>query len=97
MLTIQVKGLERATNFIFRKIDKLVSRVSQDTLAKAISVTPVRSGRAKKSWRQIKKGRRSFEVVNNVPYARRLDEGYSKQAPRGITRPASKAIARKYK
>ena len=46
------------------------------------SVTPERSGNAK----------RNTHVVRNVieadyPYAQRLDQGYSKQAPDGMTKP----------
>jgi len=31
----------------------------------------------------------------NYPYAKRLDEGYSKQAPRGMTRPLREWLRRK--
>ena len=97
MIKVRVKGLDKATKKIFDHIDDVVARVSQDTIAEAKRITPVRSGRAKRSWKKVKTGKYSFEVVNRVPYAERLDAGYSKQAPRGITRPASKAVARKYR
>tara|TARA_A200000159_G_scaffold116891_1_gene110413 strand:+ start:372 stop:665 length:294 start_codon:yes stop_codon:yes gene_type:complete len=97
MISIQVKGVEKAGRAIFKKLDDLVSKVSRDAFAEAKRITPVQSGRAKKSWRLENKGKFSTEVVNRVPYAARLDEGYSKKAPRGITRPASKAVAKRYR
>lgn len=97
MISVRVKGTDKATKKIFKQIDDLVARVSTDTFDEARRITPVRSGRAKRSWKKQRKGRYGFSVMNKVPYAERLDAGYSKQAPRGITRPASKAVARKYK
>jgi hypothetical protein len=44
--------------------------------------TPVASGNARK--KTIKKGNK---IVSNYAYAGRLNEGYSKQAPQGFTKP----------
>ena len=44
--------------------------------------TPVASGNARN--KTIKKGNK---IVSNYAYAGRLNEGYSKQAPKGFTKP----------
>ena len=75
MLRVEVKGVEGAGKAIFKKLDNLVRNVSRDALAQAQRITPVRSGRAKRSWRLEKKGTYSTEVINRVPYAARLDKG----------------------
>lgn len=97
MIKVQVKGLDKATRKIFEGIEDLVARVSTDMLSESKRITPERSGRAKRSWRRERRGKYNVNVTNPVPYAERLDAGYSKQAPGGITRPASRKIAGKYK
>ena len=44
--------------------------------------TPVRSGNARRNTEL-----RRDEIQANYPYATRLDEGYSKQRPKGMTEP----------
>jgi hypothetical protein len=51
------------------------------------SVTPIRSGNARRKTK--KEGKR---IVADYPYAQRLEEGYSKQAPKGMTEPTIDAI-----
>jgi len=97
MLSVRVTGTNKAAKGIFKSLENLVERVSKDAFGKSKSITPVRSGRAKKAWKLEKRNKFNVEVVNRVPYASRLNKGYSSQAPRGITRPASKAVARKYR
>lgn len=54
------------------------------------SITPIRSGNARR--RTQLKGR---TIDANYPYAQRLDEGYSDQAPQGMTEPTTKWIQRR--
>lgn len=49
--------------------------------------TPVDTGRARKSTVL-----RDNEIQAQYPYAQRLDKGYSKQAPDGMTKPTEKYI-----
>lgn len=44
--------------------------------------TPVASGNAKRKTTKTSQG-----IKANYPYAGRLDEGYSKKSPKGMTRP----------
>jgi hypothetical protein len=48
-------------------------------------VTPKRSGNARKRTRTTQR-----EIIAEYPYANRLDNGYSKQAPDGMTTPSVK-------
>lgn len=51
--------------------------------------TPIRSGRARRNTRL-----QGNEIVANYPYAQKLDEGYSKQAPEGMSKPTLEYIQR---
>ena len=95
MFSIRVKGLKKVADSVFHALSDTVTRASTDALAEAKRITPVRSGRAKRAWKLQKAGKFNASAVNAVPYAARLDGGYSKQAPRGMTRPASRTTARK--
>jgi hypothetical protein len=49
--------------------------------------TPVRTGYAKQHTT-----RTANEIDAAYPYAKRLDEGYSKQSPKGMVEPAIQAV-----
>jgi hypothetical protein len=82
------KGLEQA-------IGQLIDRVQKHTFESARSNTPVRSGRARDSWNQ-RRTARGFEVKNAVPYIDQLEKGRSKQAPKGIIKPTTRSVDRRY-
>jgi hypothetical protein len=50
-------------------------------------ITPQKSGNAKRHTTMSKN-----EIRANYPYAKRLDEGYSKQAPKGMVNPTIEFI-----
>ena len=50
-------------------------------------VTPERSGNAKRKTRLD-----GNKIVADYPYSQRLDEGYSKQAPKGMVEPTEQWI-----
>jgi hypothetical protein len=52
-----------------------------------IKNTPIRTGNARKN---TIKGNGDIEA--NYPYAKRLDNGYSRQSPQGMTKPTIAAI-----
>lgn len=54
------------------------------------SITPKDTGNARRNTRQA-----SNEIRAEYPYARRLDNGYSKQAPKGMVTPTIEYL-RKY-
>lgn len=49
--------------------------------------TPIKSGNARSKTRYQDKPNRKT-ITGDYPYAGRLDEGWSKQAPRGMTEPS---------
>jgi hypothetical protein len=77
-----------------QEVQKVFSRIAQNTLEIAKQNTPIRSGRARESWTQ-KPTRSGFEVQNSVPYIEQLEKGRSKQAPQGIIGPTTRAVNRK--
>lgn len=54
--------------------------------------TPVRTGNARRKTRL-----RSTVIEAQYPYAQRLDDGYSKQSPKGMTEPTQKFVDREMK
>lgn len=77
---------------IRRRIDQLQQAFDPNKMAKEAfdyfrSVTPIRTGNARRSTRL-----QNDEIHANYPYAGRLDSGYSRQAPDGMTKPTEKFI-----
>ena len=97
MFSVSVSfNTKKATSGLKKSIDQAVRLIATD-LHSALrnrfgKITPVRSGRARDSWRLRKKSKSNFEVRSSVPYMERLEQGYSKQAPRGMTRPALREV-----
>ena len=75
-----------------RRIKQLNQQLNSKTMAdQAFDVfyknTPVRTGNARRHT-----GVRNSEIDAAYPYAGRLDDGYSKQSPRGMTEPTIKFL-----
>lgn len=75
---------------VLKTLDLAEKRLA--TLPKAayeefVKETPVRTGRARAST-----DLRGNTIVADYPYAQRLDEGYSRQAPQGMSEPVIKFI-----
>lgn len=72
-------GLSR----VLKGMETELRKYPDEAEAKFVSLTPIKTGNA----------RRNTEMNNQqiieakYPYAQRLDQGYSKQAPQGMTRP----------
>lgn len=69
------------------RIDKIKKILDPDTVAKAAypvfyKNTPIKTGNARRRT-TVDKG----EIRADYPYAQRLDNGYSRQSPGGMTRP----------
>lgn len=74
-----------------RAVDEGVEDIMETYVDIARPLTPKDKGRARRAWHTEGRGRNT-EAINDVPYAQRLDEGWSKQAPRGITKPALRKL-----
>jgi hypothetical protein len=85
-MKVEVLGVDNALKFIGKEVEQQIDVVAQVYLEEAQKATPIKSGRARRSWNKDVQ-RQGFTVENTVPYIGRLEEGYSKQAPKGITGP----------
>ena len=84
MISVDVKVDDRLSKEL-DSIKKELAKVPAESLKEFKSLTPIRSGNARR------KTRLSNDVIQaDYPYAERLDEGYSKQAPQGMTKPFEK-------
>jgi hypothetical protein len=69
------------------RIEQKLKNVPKKALEIWLDNTPKRSGDAKKKTKL-----KGDTIHANYPYAKRLDEGWSKQAPNGISEPTEKAL-----
>jgi hypothetical protein len=77
---------------INKRLQQLSSQLASDKLAQEAyrffrGITPIRSGNAKS-----RTSLSGSDIQANYPYAQRLDIGYSKQAPRGMSTPTDEHI-----
>lgn len=77
---------------ISRRIEQLEAALDPNKLAEEAyeyfkRTTPIRSGNARRNTRRV-----NDEIRANYPYAQKLDDGYSQQAPNGMTEPTTKFI-----
>jgi hypothetical protein len=70
-----------------QRIQKELSQVPAKAYKYWESETPVRSGNARRSTRL-----QGETIKAKYPYATRLNEGYSKQAPQGMSEPTDRFI-----
>jgi len=81
MIDIKLDIQDRITGDI-TKLKRELGAVPKAAVTEYQKLTPVKSGNARK--RTTLQGN---TIKANYPYAQRLDEGYSKQAPQGMTKP----------
>lgn len=79
------------------RVDKIKSVLEPDKIAKAaypvfVDNTPIKTGNARRNTK-VNVGPNRGEIAANYPYATRLDEGYSRQRPHGMTKPTLKWIS----
>jgi len=77
-------------------LDKYVNRdLGKEAYDYFKSITPMRSGNARRKTKYSDKGNTKV-IEGNYPYAQRLDTGWSKQAPKGMSEPTQDFIEREY-
>lgn len=74
------------------KIQQQLSTLPQEAYAYWVSITPKKTGNARRRTRL-----RGDTIDAAYPYAVPLDEGRSKQAPTGMSKPTEKYIERSLK
>lgn len=95
-ISIRLENVSGIQRDISRALIKTVQEVATQTKNAAVSSTPVRSGNARRNWTKDTTAR-DFVVENRVPYIERLEQGSSKQAPRGIIGPTLDKVGKKYR
>lgn len=74
------------------KIQKKLDQLPKEAYDYFKGITPIRSGNARRNTFFDKN---KDEIHASYPYATRLDEGYSKQAPKGMTKPTENFIKKR--
>lgn len=92
-MSISVSGVRRVTIVLDETLEQTKEEVLNTLEAEIKKRTPIDTGRARRGWQQ----RQTDTLRNDVPYIGRLEDGYSRQAPRGFTTQAINATARKFK
>tara|TARA_S200002703_G_scaffold146392_2_gene141421 strand:- start:3781 stop:4080 length:300 start_codon:yes stop_codon:yes gene_type:complete len=86
MLSFKATDVAKTMRSLKRGQDALLSEFADDVLKKAKANTPILTGKARRGWRK-RRSRQGFNIDNRTPYIERLENGFSKQAPRGIIKP----------
>jgi len=84
MSIISIKVDNSVLEARLRKQQQALSKLPKDSLAQFKSLTPVRSGNARS--KTVLSGNNS-KIIGNYNYATRLDQGASRQAPKGMVGP----------
>lgn len=93
MLKLNVKVSNKISPILKKQADA-IKKIPNEAYKVFVSETPVRSGNARRNTRQTKSGK---EIVANYPYAKRLDEGYSKQSPDGMIKPTVEYVINRFR
>lgn len=72
-----------------QRIEQRLTTVPQQAFDYWVSITPVKTGNARKRTRFARD-----KILAQYPYAQVLDTGTSKQAPQGMSKPTEKFIDR---
>lgn len=89
MADVKLRVENSITSSLLR-IQKELDRVPEQAHQVFVDNTPVRSGNARRKT-QLK----GNEIQAKYAYAKRLDEGYSKQSPQGMVEPTERFIKRR--
>ena len=72
-----------------KRIQKDLAKLPELAYKEFVENTPVRSGNARRKTKLVGK-----EIRADYPYATRLDQGYSDQAPQGMSKPTEDFVKR---
>lgn len=89
-----IKGNIKITNNITPKLNvmqKKLQNLPEEAYKVFVKETPVRKGNARRNTKLKNK-----QIQANYPYAKKLDEGYSQQSPKGMTEPTTEFIKKKF-
>lgn len=90
MASIKIKVDDRVSAKL-SAIPKNLNRIAYRAYQFFVAQTPVRSGNARRNTDFVRTNS-GGTIHADYPYAERLDEGYSSQAPQGMTKPTLRYI-----
>jgi len=90
MIKLSVKG--KLGDTIRKRLDRGIEEMSEDLKDYLKDETPVDTGYAKSRWRL-----RRDSISNDADYIDVLEDGWSKQAPKGMLKPALNKLRRKWR
>jgi len=91
MAKASVKISKRDMRKLQKEIDKAIDVSVEETYDFFKSTTPIDKGNARRNTKYRQKSTKRI-IKGDYPYAGRLDDGYSKQAPKGMTKPSLKEM-----
>jgi len=91
-INFEVKTNVTTTMDNLKKAMSQLKQLPQELHRYFVSITPIDTGNARRSTTLSGK-----TIHANYPYAKRLDEGWSKQAPTGMVKPTEKYLKRRLK
>jgi hypothetical protein len=74
-----------------KKLEQKLQRLPAEAFKFWVAETPIKSGNARRKTSLVNKK----TIWAKYPYAKRLNEGWSKQAPEGMVEPTTRFIIRK--
>ena len=77
-------------NKMFDEAEKVTKTLPKEAYDYFVDSTPIRTGNARRSTKL-----RGSTVDADYNYAERLDEGYSRQAPKGMSGPTEKFLQKR--
>ena len=77
-------------NKMFSEAEKVAQTLPKETYDYFVDSTPIRTGNARRST-----SLRGSTIDANYAYAERLDEGSSRQAPKGMSAPTEKFLEKR--
>jgi hypothetical protein len=81
----------REVDKMFEDLIDMDKDVMTEALPKFKENTPIATGNARKRTKLTQR-KKNYTIHANYPYAGRLDEGWSKQRPKGMTAPTERDI-----
>lgn len=81
-MSVTIKGFDRVYSKL-TKVKQGIAHLPEEAYKEFIKNTPIKKGNARRNT----KLRNKKTIAANYPYAGRLNEGYSKQAPQGMVEP----------
>ena len=92
MISITVSSPKTTIDELNEDIEKFIDGFTNQLQGNLKRETPKLTGRASRGWTKDKE-----TVSNTVPYINRLDEGWSKQKPRGFVKQTIRKTIRQSK